>query len=397
MKFSIINQARTELQSILYGYPNYVYSGRVPAQIGNIPVFIYHSIEQKNFEHDLRYLSANGYTTIGLSELVPHLRGQTPVPDKAVILTFDDARSSFWRFGYPLLQRYQMRGVLFVIAGLTEDTESVRENLFSVWEGESSAEEIEAIDPKDETLCTWSEIRAMYASGWVEVESHSLFHQEVFVDTELVGFLGPETSYVPFQTPATAYLSANDVGAGIVPEKYFGLPLFRSAPLHSGQQAWDVPAGLRRRMKELWERVPAGVQQKGRWQRWLRSHWTERGWVKELRRQATSDVEQHITDDIARARALIEENVDPGAGDHFCLPYTVGSEISIAIMKKLGVKSCSWGVFPKHRHNTVGTDPMRISRIKHDFIWRLPGRGQKSLVRIYAEKLGRRLRGDKVY
>ena len=397
MKFSIASQARTELQSILYGYPDYVYSGGSPEQMGDIPVFIYHSIDWERFEHDLQYLSANGYTTIGLSKLVPHLRGQTPVPDKAVILTFDDARSSFWRFGYPLLKRYQMKGVLFVIAGLTEDTKSVRENLFSVWDGESSAEEIEAIDSNDESLCTWPEIRAMYASGWVEVESHSLFHQEVFVDNELVGFLGPSTNYVPFQTPVTAYLSANDVGAGIVPEKYFGLPLFRSAPLHSGQHAWDVPTDLRRRAKELWERVPARVQQKRRWQRWLRSRWTERGWVEELRRQATSDVEQHISDDIAHARALIKEKVDRDAGDHFCLPYTVGSEISIAIMKKLDVKSCSWGVLPKHRHNAVGADPMRISRIKHDFIWRLPGRGQKSLVRIYAEKLGRRLRGEKVY
>lgn len=397
MRFSLTDQIGHEFRSLFYGYPDFVVSGRRSSLKGHTPVFVYHTIEPASFEQDLRFLAKNGYTTLGMEALVQHLTDQSCIPENAVVLTFDDARSSFWRFAYPLLQRYQMTGVLFVIAGLTIDASSVRDNLSSVWEGNRTLAEVRALDPDDTTLCTWPEIKAMYASGQVEVESHSLFHQEVFVGTEVTGFLGPESSYVPFQTSATAYLTARDVGTGIVAKQHYGLPLFRTAPLHSGQRAWEVPTGLRRHAKEQWENMPIEVRKSRRWQRWLHTRWDERGWLQKLCRQDASDVERSIMEDIARARALIKQTVSRDAGDHFCLPYTVGSKISIAAMEKLGVKSCSWGVVTEDRHNTVGGNPLRISRVKSDFLWRLPGEGQKSLVRIYAEKTGRRLRGLRVY
>ena len=397
MQFSLTSQLYDELQSVLHGYPDFVYSGEAPARAGHVPVFIYHTIDPVRFEADLKYLVENGYTAIGMNELVRHLRGERQAPENAVVLTFDDARSSFWRFGYPLLRHYQLKGVLFVIAGLTRDAETVRENLFSTWNGESSLADIEAIDPEDTTLCTWPELRAMYKSGWIEIESHSLFHQEVFVGTEIVDFLGPDSSYVPYQTSATAYLSVSDVGAGIVPEQYYGLPLFQTASLHSGQCAWEVSGELIQCARDWWRDVPVEARKNGAWRRWLRAKWDARDVTQELRRQDASDVERSITEDIAQASALIKDHVDRNAGDHFCLPYTVGSEVSVCVITKLDVKSCSWGVMAENRHNTVGSNPMRISRIKSDFVWRLPGDSQRSLSQVYAKKLLRRLCGKKVY
>lgn len=397
MKFSLVSQFGQEMQSLWEGYPDYVYSGEAPASSGHVPVFVYHTIRPSRFEKDLRYLQENDYKTIGMGDLKRHLSGEREAPERSVVLTFDDARSSFWRFGFPLLKHYGMKGVLFVVSGLTPTAPSVRQNLLSVWGKKQTVNEIRAIDPHDTTLCTWTELRKMYNSGHVEIESHSLLHKEVFVDTEIVDFLRPSSSFVPFDTSATAYLSPKDAPQSITPEEHYGLPLFETAPLHGGQRAWQLSSSLKQFAREQWEEISSRVTEEGERRRLLDTRWRHYDYESELRRQSASELEQEITKDISRSGALIKEHVDTDAGDHFCLPYTVGSKLSVQIMKTLGVESCAWGVLPEGRHNAPGTDPMKISRSKSDFLWRLPGEGQKSLPRIYSEKIWRRLRGNRAF
>jgi len=397
MRFSLASQLTQELRSLWEGYPDYVYSGEAPAAADHVPVFVYHTIRPSQFEKDLCYLQENDYRTIGLGELRKHLTGEGKVPERSVVLTFDDARSSFWRFGFPLLRRYGMKGVLFVISGLTPTASATRPNLCSVRNSNNTIDDIRAIDPDDTTLCTWPELSEMYNSGHVEVESHSLFHKEVFVDTEILGFLGPESSFVPFNTSATAYLSPGDTGQPLVPNEYYGLPLFQTAPLHAGKRAWEPSGDLIQFARDQWETLLSRKIEDGEWRRFLRVRWEQHDYTSGLQRQSASELKNEITDDIARARSLIKKHVDTDAGSHFCLPYTVGSELSLRVMETLGVESCCWGVLPEDRHNAPGTTPMKISRAKSDFLWRLPGRDQKSLPRIYGEKIGRRLRGDRVF
>src|SRR5690606_17015076 len=123
-----------ELASVLRGYPAFVLSPRAAPLAAHVPVFVYHGIEPRAFERDLAFLADNGYRTIGMQELVRHLSGGKVAP-RSVVLTFDDARSSFWRYGFPLLERFEMRGVLFVIAGLTLDAPACRPNLSAVRDG----------------------------------------------------------------------------------------------------------------------------------------------------------------------------------------------------------------------------------------------------------------------
>jgi len=47
--------------------------------------------------------------------------------------------------------------------------------------------------------------------------------------------------------------------------------------------------------------------------------------------------------------------------------------------------------------NNPGDDSVSNSRIKNDFIFRLPGVGRKSLYSIYKYKIKRRLLGEKVF
>ena len=77
------------------------------------------------------------------------------VNNKTVLLTIDDARSSVWRYAFPLLKKYEMNATVFVIPGLTTESDSCRLNLFDVWDGKNNQDKISDIDSKDNTLCTW--------------------------------------------------------------------------------------------------------------------------------------------------------------------------------------------------------------------------------------------------
>ena len=119
-----------------------------------LPILMYHKISENKterfrlpmdrFEEQLKYLQSNGFQTITVSDL---LKG--PVPDNAVILTFDDIGLTFYERAYPLLKKYNMKATAFVIVG----------DLRSDGKG-----------------FTWKILKEMEESGLVDVESHTMNH-----------------------------------------------------------------------------------------------------------------------------------------------------------------------------------------------------------------------------
>ncbi|HEY8519176.1 MAG TPA: polysaccharide deacetylase family protein [Gammaproteobacteria bacterium] len=396
MRYSLVSDLTRELASVLRGYPAFVLSPHAAPPAAHVPVFVYHSIEPRAFERDLAFLADNRYRTIGMAELVRHLRGGGAAP-RSVVLTFDDARSSFWRYGYPLLERYGMRGVLFVIAGLTLDAPSCRPNLSAVRDGACTPADIEALDPDDVTLCTWPELAHMQASGVVEVESHSLFHREVFVGTEIVGFIAPDTPLVPYATPATAYLDHEDVGRPLARERLLGLPLFRAAPLYAAPRAFRVPPDLRRFARGLWDGLSDRERSPSACRRVLRERWRRVDAAARLERWTETEIAAAIAEDLALARELIKTRVGATAGAHFCVPYGSAGAATLAAAARLGIESVCWGVIPGKKHNAPGDSPFEVARLKCDFLRRLPAANRASLAAIYGHKALRRLRGERVY
>src|SRR5690606_39874838 len=128
-----------------------------------------------SFEEDLKFLRENEYRTVGVDDLYAHLTGQVAPLDRAVVLTFDDGRSSFWRYAFPLLQKYEMRAVVFVIPGFTSDTDRRRPNLTEGWAGRSRPAELSAIEPRDTTLSPRTALATLPQTGPPEVAAHSLF------------------------------------------------------------------------------------------------------------------------------------------------------------------------------------------------------------------------------
>lgn len=132
-----------------------------------VPIIMYHGVLKDSkywgkyvvspdlFESDLRYLTENGYTTIVVQDLIDYVETGAPLPEKPVMLTFDDGYYNNYLYAYPLLKQYNCRAVISVIGCYSEK--------FS---------QTEDFNPFYSHL-SWDQIREMAESGLVEIQNHS--------------------------------------------------------------------------------------------------------------------------------------------------------------------------------------------------------------------------------
>ena len=141
-------------------------AGQAENQTVSVPIIMYHKLTQEKgllgdysitpeeFEEDLQYLKENGYHTITMSELIDFINGKTVLPDKPIILTFDDGYFSDYKYVYPLLKEYDMKAVFSVIGHITDEyTEEGRQDILY-------------------PHILWSMIIEMVESGHAELQNH---------------------------------------------------------------------------------------------------------------------------------------------------------------------------------------------------------------------------------
>jgi len=75
------------------------------------------SVTPRAFAAQLNYLRQTGYTTITLDDLVHALRDDVALPERPIILTFDDGYQDFYDNAYPLLRRFNDRATIYIITG----------------------------------------------------------------------------------------------------------------------------------------------------------------------------------------------------------------------------------------------------------------------------------------
>ncbi|NMR85779.1 polysaccharide deacetylase family protein, partial [Vibrio parahaemolyticus] len=94
----------------------FISSTRIEATEGikpiKVPVLMYHHISDEvnnsmvvskdKFYEDMITLKEAGYEGIFLTDLYEYLQGNTTLPDKPIIITFDDGYSSFYEIAYPI-------------------------------------------------------------------------------------------------------------------------------------------------------------------------------------------------------------------------------------------------------------------------------------------------------
>lgn len=133
----------------------------------SLPVLMYHSIcsssgkegkfivSETGLEQDLKYISENGYTTVSASQIIDFVYNGTPLPDKPILLTFDDGYYNNYCYAFPLLKKYNAKAVISIIGKYTD--------IYSETEEENPLY----------SHITWDEAREMCESGLVEIENHS--------------------------------------------------------------------------------------------------------------------------------------------------------------------------------------------------------------------------------
>lgn len=67
------------------------------------------------FEKQMKYLYENGYKTLKLKEVIDYYYNNKELPEKSVLLTFDDMYKSIYIYAYPILKKYNFNAVGFVV------------------------------------------------------------------------------------------------------------------------------------------------------------------------------------------------------------------------------------------------------------------------------------------
>lgn len=100
-----------------------------------VPILVYHSfgpalakkeskmqlhyrITTTMFEAQMKYLYDNGYHPISFSTYVDSLKNNTKLPDKAVVLTFDDGWKTQYKYAVPILEKYNFTATFFIISNM---------------------------------------------------------------------------------------------------------------------------------------------------------------------------------------------------------------------------------------------------------------------------------------
>lgn len=131
------------------------YEGTIILCYHDMPKEVYldnYGADQKSFIDTIEYFKMHGFTFISLDDLMNAKKGTKTLPEKTILLTFDDAYKSYYDFVYPVLAEYKIPSTLAVPSSWIENKkpEFVKHELM-----------------------TWEEIREVANSKYVEVVSHA--------------------------------------------------------------------------------------------------------------------------------------------------------------------------------------------------------------------------------
>ena len=143
------------------------------SQLNSYKVLCYHNVMDDPMDHPEKYtistealaqqfswLQEQGYTVISVDDLIASKTTGKPLPDKAVMLTFDDGYRSFYTHIFPLLKAFNYPAVFGLVGSWLE----LKPGEKAQYPGQNYTRE---------TFLSADEIKEISASGLVEFASHS--------------------------------------------------------------------------------------------------------------------------------------------------------------------------------------------------------------------------------
>ncbi|MBS0545763.1 MAG: polysaccharide deacetylase family protein [Proteobacteria bacterium] len=70
------------------------------------------------FAAQMAFLKRFGYTVLSMDQVAACVRGEAPIPPRAVALTFDDGYENFAEHAWPILKQHGFPAMVYLIAGL---------------------------------------------------------------------------------------------------------------------------------------------------------------------------------------------------------------------------------------------------------------------------------------
>ncbi len=135
----------------------------------SVPILTYHSLDESGsvisvaptvFAEHMRSLSERGFTAVRLDALLDAWDGRGTLPERPVVVTFDDGFANVLEFGAPVLERYGFSATVFLVTD---------------WCGKSSDWPGQGDGIPRLPLLNWDEVQQLVELGW-EIAAHTANH-----------------------------------------------------------------------------------------------------------------------------------------------------------------------------------------------------------------------------
>jgi len=117
-----------------------------------------YAVSTQNLIAHFSWLRANGYTPVSIDDVLAATAGRKPLPDKPVLLTFDDGLVSAYTHVFPLLKLFGYPAVFSLVTSWVENPQLV----------EYGNRRLDRA-----AFLSWAQIAEMQASGLAEFASHT--------------------------------------------------------------------------------------------------------------------------------------------------------------------------------------------------------------------------------
>jgi peptidoglycan/xylan/chitin deacetylase (PgdA/CDA1 family) len=117
-------------------------------------------VSTDKFRSQVKYLLDHGYTTVLFSDLLKAQNGGSPLPEKAVLITFDDGYENNYLNAWPVLKELGAKGNIYVVFNTIGKVNS--------WHNPASEPWV--------NMATMAQLKEMQDSGVIEFGSHTMNH-----------------------------------------------------------------------------------------------------------------------------------------------------------------------------------------------------------------------------
>ena len=139
---------------------------RADSEIVDVPIIMYHSILKSRagqyiispdkLKEDLLWLKNHGYESVFVSDLIDFCEGKKDLPQKPVVITFDDGHYNNYYYAKPIFEELKFKATINIVGTYSE---------FSTTSGD--------FDNPNYSHLTWGEIKALQQNEFFEIGNHT--------------------------------------------------------------------------------------------------------------------------------------------------------------------------------------------------------------------------------